>query len=162
MKKQNKKLILDACCGGRLMWFNKSNPLAIYIDKYPRPKGIKKERPNFSCEPDIIMDFTDLKFPDNSFKMVVFDPPHLSTLGENSYMRKSYGVLKKGWREELSKGFNECWRVLDNYGTLIFKWNDTEIKLSEVLKLFSQDPLFGHKTGKVGKTMWMCFLKLPK
>ena len=26
------KFILDACCGGRMMWTNKNHPNAIYID----------------------------------------------------------------------------------------------------------------------------------
>lgn len=40
------------------MWFNKSHPNALYIDKFPRPKGICKERPNFHVAPDLVMDFT--------------------------------------------------------------------------------------------------------
>ena len=26
------KLILDACCGPRMMWFDKQNPLAVFMD----------------------------------------------------------------------------------------------------------------------------------
>lgn len=26
------KLILDACCGPRMMWFDKQNPLAMFMD----------------------------------------------------------------------------------------------------------------------------------
>lgn len=157
-----KKIILDVCCVGRTFWFDKNHPNAIYIDKYPRPKGIVKERPNWSCEPDKVMDFTKLKFKNNSFKMVVFDPPHLKTLGKNSYMAKKYGRLEDGWEEMLSKGFDECWRVLDNYGTLIFKWNESEVTVTEILKLFKKKPLLGHPSGKNGKTRWMVFMKIEK
>ena len=30
---KNEKLILDACCGSRMFWFNKHNPLALFVDK---------------------------------------------------------------------------------------------------------------------------------
>lgn len=30
--------------------------------------------------------------------MVVFDPPHLRTLGETSWMAKKYGKLPKDWQ----------------------------------------------------------------
>lgn len=74
------KTILDACCGGRTFWFDKENPNVLFIDKYPRDKGCVEARPNFECKPDQVMDFTQLEFLDKTFKMVVFDPPHLSTL----------------------------------------------------------------------------------
>lgn len=27
------KIILDACCGSRMFWFDKYNPLALFVDK---------------------------------------------------------------------------------------------------------------------------------
>ena len=30
---ENGKLILDACCGSRMFWFDKHNPLALFVDK---------------------------------------------------------------------------------------------------------------------------------
>ena len=27
------KLILDACCGGKHFWFDKNNPLTLFMDK---------------------------------------------------------------------------------------------------------------------------------
>jgi hypothetical protein len=47
-------------------------------------------------------------------------------------------------------------RVLDNYGILIFKWNEEQIKLSEVLKIFNYKPLIGNKRAK---THWLVFMK---
>lgn len=41
-------------------------------------------------------------------------------------------------------------------GTLIFKWNEEQVKLSEVLKCFNQKPLFGNKRSK---THWLVFVK---
>ena len=32
-------------------------------------------------------------------------------------------------------------------------------KYSEILKLTKYEPLFGHKSGKLNKTHWLCFMK---
>ena len=32
---------------------------------------------HFEVNPDVQADFTNMPYPDNSFRMVVFDPPHL-------------------------------------------------------------------------------------
>ena len=53
-------------------------------------------------------------------------------------------------------GFTECMRVLKPHGTLIFKWNEEQIKLSELLDAIGQQPLFGDKRGK---THWLVFMK---
>ena len=98
-----------------------------------------------------------MPFEDNSFYLVVFDPPHLKTGGDKSWLIQKYGRLNKDWPEDLKQGFNECMRVLKPNGTLIFKWNEEQIKLSEVLKCFSQQPLFGNKRAK---THWLVFMKL--
>lgn len=54
---------------------------------------------------------------------------------------------------------DECMRVLKANGTLIFKWNEYEIKVSEVLKIIPYKPLFEHTTGQQSKTIWMTFMK---
>ena len=146
-----------------MFWFNKAHPNVLYIDNKPRAKGSYKPNPNWECKPDIVMDFTNLQFEDGKFKLVVWDPPHMKTLGETSVIRVKYGCLQaETWQHDLSKGFSECWRVLQDYGVLIFKWNESEIALSEVLKLFKQEPLFGHMTGSNSKTLWVCFMKIPQ
>ena len=61
--------------------------------------------------------------------------------------------------ETFPNGFAECMRVLKPNGTLIFKWNESEIKASEVLSVIPFKPLFGHTTGRQSKTIWMCFMK---
>jgi hypothetical protein len=68
-------------------------------------------------------------------------------------------VLGKEWREDLQRGFSECFRVLATDGVLIFKWNETQIKVSEILKLTTRTPLIGHRSGKNSGTHWMCFIK---
>lgn len=158
--KTNKR-ILDACCGSRMFWFDKRNEDVLFVDKR-RETLTAKDRDNIrtiEVNPDIVADFTDLPFNDNSFCMVVFDPPHLKTLGETSWMAKKYGKLPDNWKEDISKGFDECMRVLKPNGTLIFKWNETEIKVGEILSLIPYKPLFGHTTGRQAKTIWMAFMK---
>lgn len=102
-------------------------------------------------------DYRNIPFPNETFYLVVFDPPHLIKVGENSWLAKKYGKLNsETWREDIKQGFNECMRVLKENGTLIFKWNEEQIKLSEILKLISFRPLFGNRRAK---THWLVFMK---
>ena len=78
---------------------------------------------------------------------------------EYKLMAKKYGKLPKDWKSLIHDGFAECMRVLKPNGTLIFKWNESEIKASEVLSVIPFKPLFGHTTGRQSKTIWMCFMK---
>lgn len=156
------KFILDACCSGRMFWFNKNHPNVIYADIRKEAPGICKERPNFEVNPDVLMDFRKMNFPDKRFKLVVWDPPHLKTLGPNGILAKKYGKLNEKWEDDLAAGFKECWRVLEDFGVLIFKWNEFEFKTKAVLELFEEVPLFGHTIKSRSKTKWMCFMKIPK
>ena len=71
-----------------------------------------------------------------------------------------YGCLKGDWKEQLSKGFDECMRVLRPNGILVFKWSEQRIALADILKCFSQRPLFGNRCRKKGNTThWLCFMK---
>lgn len=109
--------------------------------------------------PDLIADFRDMPFDDCCFKLVVFDPPHFNRLGVNSYTAQKYGRLFPSWETDLKQGFDECMRVLEPFGILIFKWNESQIPVSRLLEIFGQEPLFGHRSGKASKTHWMCFMK---
>lgn len=152
------KLILDACCGSRMFWFDKSNPKVLFAD-IRCEQHILCDGRELSVKPDVIMDFRDMPFPDNTFKMVVFDPPHLHRLGHDTWMAQKYGVLLPTWETDIKAGFEECMRVLQPYGTLIFKWNEVQITTNKILSLLPQQPLFGHPSGKHGKTKWMAFMK---
>jgi 23S rRNA G2069 N7-methylase RlmK/C1962 C5-methylase RlmI len=108
------------------------------------------------------MDNKKLEFPDKSFKLIVFDPPHLIGKEDSCRMIKQYGCLKaETWQDDLKRGFNECWRVLEDYGILIFKWNEASIKKKDVLNIINKQPLFGHKTLSKIPTHWFCFMKIP-
>ena len=156
------KIILDACCGGRAFWFDKENPNVLFADQRVMEPTIVGNGGNArvrKCIPDKVMDFRNMDISDNTFQIVVFDPPHLF-VGEKSYMAKCYGRLdKKTWKEDLKRGFSECFRVLKDDGVLIFKWNEYDVPLKEVLELSPYTPLFGHPSGKTQKTHWVCFMK---
>lgn len=156
------KPILDPCCGSRMFWFDKQNPNVEFCDNRSIP--LHEYYPNRFLEinPDTICDFTELPFADNVFKLVVFDPPHLTQAGKASWLALKYGCLNDNWPQMLHDGFAECMRVLDDYGTLIFKWSEVQIPLSKVLKAIDKQPLFGHRSGKYNNTHWMAFMKLPE
>jgi hypothetical protein len=153
----NKK-ILDVCCGSRMFWFDKNNADVLFGDIREEAHVLCDGR-SLNVSPDMKLDFTDLPFDNESFKLVVFDPPHLNNLGANSWMAKKYGVLNRTWREDIGDGFSECFRVLELNGVLVFKWNETQIPVSEILSLTDQKPLFGHASGKRSNTHWICFMK---
>lgn len=152
--------VLDACCGPRMMWFDRHDGRALFVDK--RRENVhadsREGRRFIQIDPDILADFTNLPFAAASFTLVVFDPPH-TFCGKNSWMRKKYGALEVGWRDQIKAGFAECFRVLAPLGTLIFKWNEHRVPVSTVLSLTSEKPLFGQRCGKAAKTHWIVFLK---
>lgn len=160
--KYKNKTILDACCGGKMFWYDKNHPDAFYMDNRSLPKGqfANGWNPNWCVSPDDVLDFRKMPFESNHFKVVVFDPPHLTSGSMKSVINKKYGLLnKRTWKKDLLQGFNECWRVLDFGGTLIFKWNQANIKAKEIIEFLPVKPLFGDFTGKTGNTIWMTFLK---
>lgn len=151
-----KKLILDACCGGRMFWFNKEHPNAVYMDNRELDETLCDSR-HITIKPDVIGDFRNMPFPDASFRLVVFDPPHLKKAGEKSWLAKKYGRLDpKAWKQDIQAGFAECFRVLIPGGFLVFKWNEDQIPLCSVINLIAERPLFGQKRGK---THWLIYMK---
>lgn len=158
------KQVLDACCGSRMMWFDRKDSLTVFVDKrrerHTLPdvssKGGSRE---LVIDPDHQADFTALPFSTCSFSLVVFDPPHFERNGASGGIGLKYGTLKGDWREMLRAGFAECFRVLKPSGTLIFKWCDDEIPLSQILALTPEKPMFWHKSGEQQKTHWVAFMK---
>ena len=150
--------VLDPCSASRMMWFDKGDQRALFGDIRDEEYVLCDGRV-LKVEPDVIKDFRHLPFPDASFNMVVFDPPHLVRAGRESWLRLIYGILTDDWRYDVRKGFAECFRVLHPGQFLIFKWNETQIRVSEILVLTDEQPLFGHKSGKREKTHWITFMK---
>lgn len=152
--KENAK-ILDACCGSKMFWFDRENEHTVFMDNRELEETLCDGR-RLVIKPDIAADFREIPFPDKTFKLVVFDPPHLLHAGEDSWLAKKYGYLQDTWEEDIKQGFQECMRVLDDYGVLVFKWNEDQIKLREILDAIDCQPLFGNKRSK---THWLVFMK---
>ena len=155
------KFILDACCSKRTFWLDKEHKNTIFLDN----------RENIN--PDVLGDFRRLDFPDKSFKLVIFDPPHILQKEFNSKLatHNYYGILNpETWKEDLKKGFDECFRVLEDYGTLIFKWSDcnrwanSKAKLKNVFEFIKYKPLIieRFKSNENSITYWCVFIKIPE
>ena len=157
--------VLDPCCGSRMMWLDKRHPEVIFgdqrsekltvTDRSHREDGTRTLR----IEPDVMLDFRELPYPADTFRLVAFDPPHLVRAGPRSWLAAKYGKLGQDWRDDLRAGFAECFRVLATDGVLVFKWNETQVKLAEVMALTPHQPLFGQVSGRSGMTHWLVFMK---
>lgn len=149
-----------------MFWFDKNHPDVVFGDQRretvtvtDRSHGRVNGTRTLSIDPDVLLDFRDLPYPEASFKLVVFDPPHLERAGPKSWMAAKYGKLSDDWREDLRRGFAECFRVLEAGGVLVFKWNEVQIKAKDVLALTPVRPLLGHFTGHRNFTHWYVFMK---
>ena len=158
--------ILDPCCGGRMMWFDRKNSDVIFGDQRSETITVTDNtRGNASgtrvikIEPDTLMDFRALPYKNETFHLVAFDPPHLIQAGQKSWLAAKYGKLGDNWRDDLQKGFAECFRVLASNGTLVFKWNETQVKLREILALTPHKPMFWQIAWRGLKTHWLVFIK---
>lgn len=158
--------VLDPCCGSRMWWFDKNHPDVIYGDQRrvtltvtDRSHGKMDGTRALRIDPDVVLDFRRLPFPDETFHLVAFDPPHIKRAGARSWLAAKYGKLGPDWRSDLQAGFRECFRVLKRNGTLVFKWNETQIKIREVLECSPVPPLFGNTSGRKSGTHWIVFLK---
>lgn len=154
------KLILDPASSMRSFYFDKKDNRVLFGDIRVKETHLLTNGQTIHVEPDEVMDFRAIPYPDNHFQCVVFDPPHMLRLSEKSWMRKKYGVLDEDtWQDDLKKGFAECFRVLKPFGTLIFKWNEVSIPLKDILALTNQKPVLGHPSGKRMGTHWVLFIK---
>lgn len=175
MKQKENAMILDPACGGKMFYFDKNDTRVLFADIRKLETELCDGR-KFEVSPDIQMDFTRMPFDDDRFQLVIFDPPHLTrntpaskfnvmygTLASSDqptgYQHIKYGALSPKWHQMLGQGFKECFRVLKPGGVLIFKWNETDIKVSEILKLTPEKPIFGNRSGKTSRTHWLVFIK---
>jgi hypothetical protein len=163
---RTERAVLDPCCGSRMMWRDRKNPDVVFgdlrsetITVTDRSHGNSAGTRTLRIEPDVLIDFRALPYADGSFKLVAFDPPHLVRAGPKSWLAAKYGKLGNDWREDLRRGFAECFRVLSADGVMVFKWNETQVKVAEVLALTPIAPLFGHLSGRKGLTHWLVFMK---
>ena len=74
--------ILDACCGSRMFWFDKHEPHTTFMDIRQETFEIHGKKVNVN--PDVVGDFRDIPFEDNTFKLVGFAHQLLKWEGPNS------------------------------------------------------------------------------
>ena len=94
------KKILDACCGSRMMWFDKRCSESLFMD-IRREELIACDGRHIKVDPDIVGDFRAMPFDDESFRLVVLDPPHLRKLGGTSWLTQKYGMLLPSWETDI-------------------------------------------------------------
>lgn len=158
--------ILDPCCGSRMMWFDKNHPGVVFGDQRSETLTVKDQSNGriggtrtLQITPDALMDFRALPYDDGTFRLIAFDPPHLVRAGPKSWLAAKYGKLGNNWRDDIRQGFAECFRVLIDGGVLVFKWNETQVKVTDVLALTPERPLFGQVSGRGHMTHWLVFMK---
>ncbi len=147
------------------MWFDKQDSAAVFLDK-------RRE-----VEPDVVAVWQALPFPDGSFQVVNWDPPHMvyRVEGKPSFMTTRFGLLEREtWPRDLKLAFEELMRVLVPGGVLLLKWNDNHIRAKRLLALFPVKPKFGSQVGGSrgfrhkgsaeprSTTSWFCFVKEEK
>ena len=65
----NNKPILDACCGGKMFYFDKHDPRVLFQDIRDVETTLCDGR-HFEVKPDVQADFTNMPYPDNCRAMV--------------------------------------------------------------------------------------------
>jgi hypothetical protein len=167
--------ILDACSAFRMMHFNKNDPNILYLDIRNDEQLAKdllrvpNRKPWQPTKPTIKGDYRKLDYPNESFRLIFFDPSHFTQLGDGIYRVKFGALCAETWQSDLKRAATELWRVLTPYGVLIFKWNDHDIHYKKVLKLFPAKPIAGQITAGVqgrrpnipAHTFWFTFMKFP-
>lgn len=141
-RQMNDANVLDACCGSRMFWFDRSDQRGVFIDK--------------RAETHVLADSSS---SGGMRELIICPDIQAVRCGKKSWLAKKYGKLEGDWREDLRRGFAECFRVLKPDGTLIFKWNENDIPVSQILTLTPERPLFGNRCGKSAKSHWIVFMK---
>jgi len=140
-------MILDATAGNRTMWEKKNVDNIVYID-------IEKK---LDVRPTIWASNEQTPFPDKTFDVIFYDPPHnwgaskyyfafASARERKEFYPKASGVpTYYGWdkfktRPKLIKHMynaqKEFQRILKDDGILWFKWNEMRMLLNRVLTIF--------------------------
>ena len=85
-----------------MMWFDKKRPDVAFGDKRQETivvtdnsRGNSSGQCTLCIEPDALMDFRALPYPDETFFLVALDPPHLVQAGPRSWLAAKYGKLGK-------------------------------------------------------------------
>ena len=76
---ESDKLILDACCGSRLFWFDKAEPHTTYMDR--REEQFEIHGKKINVKPDVVADFRDMPFDDETFNLTARNSPTSKVAG---------------------------------------------------------------------------------
>jgi len=142
------KKILDACCGSRMFWFDRQNKAVVFVDKRKEAHELKDASSagghrTLIIDPDIQADFTKLPLKMQRLPWLFSIRLIWLEAVKRGGWQRNMGNWKGDWRQELRMGFSECFRVLRDEGTLIFKWNEFEVPVSDILKLTQKSPYSG-------------------
>jgi len=143
--------ILDATAGSRGIWVQKNHPYVTFMDKrkgkfvsYQSPK----DKRTYEVNPDVVASWDNMPFKDETFDMVVFDPPHIIKKQKTpSRLEIQYSYLDKDiWRKTLKDAFINLFRVLKQDGIFILKWCESNKPIEDIIALSPYPPLFANKT----------------
>jgi len=165
-------MILDACCGGKSMYHSLNNQFTqdeiVYID-------IRKG--TFTCpykgtiaaviKPTILADCKHLPFRDNTFRLIIFDPPHLSTLWKSDLEARYGSIDVANFRLMLRAVNEEFYRVLKIQGILLTKTLDRQRRSSYMRPFLSNFKCLldidyrskGKENTSQNTTHWHVFIK---
>jgi hypothetical protein len=102
------KTILDPCCGGRMFWFNRSHPDAVFGDARSESIVVTDRSHDqdgtrtLNIAPDILMDFRDLPYPDGSFALAKQPTTHQV----HDLCSKFAQMVADDWRDKVSVGLS--------------------------------------------------------
>lgn len=147
--------ILDMTAGNRNIWIDRNCSDAIFVDH------------RVEVAPDIVADSTALPFANETFDLIVFDPPHVN-VGVNSALTHLYGhYTSVQIRDFVIDGSREAHRVGTRDSLLIFKWCDHDVRHERILASMAPwwRALFGHVVSirsspkRISTTQWFTLRK---
>ncbi len=128
--------ILDVTAGNRHIWSDKSPEGVIFLDI----------EPNLRIPPDVVGDFRKMSmFEDESFNLVVFDPPFARCGDMHNRPDEKYGSYWGSidstfhFLRLVNGGLKEIYRVLRPNGFLYLKFNDVHFSLEKLLLILKSN-----------------------
>ena len=88
------KLILDACCGGRMFYYDKNDERVLFQDIRNISTHLCDGR-KFEVKPDVQADFTNMPYEDECFQMVVLEIQSLLTYMEVLMRKPNQPAISK-------------------------------------------------------------------
>jgi len=179
-------LILDATCGAKIFYKGRHKAFSpeelVFMDVREglfstfnrRGKGRGDIRATevidgqeyIRIEPTKVGCVTKIPWPDQSFNMVIIDPPHAGRWGKSSFMGALYGSWDRDtFVRKFYRANSEVYRVLKPGGVLFLKVQDNEGRDKIAERLLTKFRLLlkiqqVNASGRTGhKTFWMIFVR---